>query len=196
MKVAVVGGGAAGFFAAIQVKENYPEAQVILFEKSRRVLQKVSISGGGRCNVTNGCTTIKSLAEGYPRGGKRLKKAFRIFNNQDTQNWFQKRGVPLKTEADNRVFPTSNNSQSIIDCLMKAMQKHHIPIAIGTAVDKITEQQNGLKVYFADGNTKNFDKVIIATGGSPKAKGLDWLADLGHRIAPPVPSLFTFNMPN
>ena len=196
MKVAVIGGGAAGFFSAIQVKENHPTARVVLLEKSKRLLAKVKISGGGRCNVTNGCTSIKQLAEGYPRGGKKLKKVFRLFNNQDTQAWFQQRGVRLKTEADNRVFPISDDSQSIIDCLMKAVQKRYIQIKTGQFVTQIIPEQAHLKLVFRDNSSEVFDKVIVAAGGSPKRSGLEWLEALGHKIETPVPSLFTFNMPS
>lgn len=196
MRVAVIGGGAAGFFSAIQVKENYPNAQVILFEKSKKLLSKVKISGGGRCNVTNGCTTIKTLAEGYPRGGKKLKKAFRAFNNQHTKAWFETRGVHLKTEADNRVFPTSDDSQSIIDCLMKATRRANIQIQTSSMVKQIIPQHEQLQLIFTDSTSRNFDKVIVASGGSPKQRGLAWLEELGHKIEPPVPSLFTFNMPS
>ncbi len=195
MKVAVIGGGAAGFFAAIQVKENHPNAKVILLEKSQKLLAKVKISGGGRCNVTNACESIKILAEGYPRGGKKLKKAFRTFNNQDTKAWFEARGVRLKTEADGRVFPVSDSSQSIIDCLMREVKHKNITIETGKTVTKLEAQQEWWKLIFKDTSTRIFDKVIIATGGSPKRTGLNWLESLGHKIEEPVPSLFTFNMP-
>ena len=117
-KVAVIGGGAAGFFAAISVKENHPNHQVILFEKTSKVLSKVKVSGGGRCNLTHNCRDISDLCNAYPRGGKKLKSLFYQFSTNDTIDWFESRGVPLKTEKDGRVFPVSNNSQSIIDCLI------------------------------------------------------------------------------
>ena len=118
MNVAIIGGGAAGFFAAISVKEANPEAEVIIFEKTNKLLSKVKVSGGGRCNVTNQCASISELVKAYPRGGKQLKKAFGIFNTRHTQNWFEERGVPLVTEPDGRIFPKSNRSQTIIDCLV------------------------------------------------------------------------------
>ncbi len=198
MKVAIIGGGAAGFFAAIQVKTNYPKAAVTLLEKSKKCLAKVKVSGGGRCNVTNGCSTIRELVVGYPRGGRVLKKLFRAFDNYSTQQWFTDRGVALKTEPDNRVFPVSNQSQSIIDCLWKEVQRLGISVELGKGVKNIRELNDGALQLIIKGEAapRIFDKVIVATGGSPKLSGFDWLADLGHHIEPPVPSLFTFNMPN
>ena len=128
MRVAIIGGGAAGFFAAIAAKENHPEAEVTIYEKSTKLLAKVKVSGGGRCNVTNGCTDISTLSRGYPRGEKKLKRAFRIFSTNDTMDWFESRGVPLMIEEDNRVFPVSQDSQSIIDCLIRETKKLHIQI--------------------------------------------------------------------
>jgi len=118
MDIAIIGGGAAGFFSAIQAKENYPHANVVVFEKSKKLLGKVKISGGGRCNVTNACASIAELSAAYPRGGRALKKSFRIFNNKQAMQWFESRGVPLVVQEDACVFPASQNSQSIIDCLV------------------------------------------------------------------------------
>jgi len=196
MKVAIIGGGAAGFFSAINVKENFPNAEVTIFEKSTKVLSKVKISGGGRCNVTNAETSIKELASAYPRGGKQLKKAFAIFSTKDTFNWFESRDVPLVTQPDNCVFPKSQNSQSIIDCFMEEVKRLNIQIKYKTAVENILEIDNTLKLTFSDKTVTHFDKVIVATGGSPRRKGLIWLENLDHKIEDPVPSLFTFNMPN
>jgi len=196
MRVAVIGGGAAGFFAAVNVKDNYPTAEVTLLEKTTKLLAKVSVSGGGRCNVTNGTTSIKELCDGYPRGAKPLKKLFKIFKTTDTKEWFESRGVPLKTEDDNRVFPVSNNSQSIIDCLMQECQKLKIEIRTKANVTKLEPEGDKMVLHFQDESEKVFDKVIIASGGSPKRSGLEWLGELGHQIVDPVPSLFTFNMPS
>ena len=196
MRVGIVGGGAAGFFAAINVKENFPDAEVSLFEKTSKLLSKVKVSGGGRCNVTNGTSSIKELCEGYPRGAKPLKKLFKTFNTIHTREWFKSKGVPLKTEPDNRVFPVSNNSQSIIDCLMDSCQSLDIEILTKTNVLKIKPNGDKITLQFQDDAKVDFDKVIIASGGSPKRAGLSWLDDLGHDIIDPVPSLFTFNMPN
>ncbi len=198
MKIAVIGGGAAGFFAAITVKEHYPEAEVSIFEKSHRLLRKVRISGGGRCNVTNATASIKELLTAYPRGGKVLKKAFRRFSTGDAMHWFEKRGVPLVVQEDNCVFPRSQDSRSIIDCFLREAARLSIKSYTGHGVNAIRTKKNQLELVFSDKNTppQRFHKVIIATGGSPQRKGLDWLEDLGHDIIEPAPSLFTFNIPD
>ncbi len=198
MKIAIIGGGAAGFFAAITVKENYPEAWVVIFEKSNNLLVKVKISGNGRCNVTNGCTSLKELTEAYPRGGKALRKAFRSFNTQHARRWFESRGVPLIIQADQRVFPVSQSSQSIIDCFLREAKRLGIRIETGRDIKSLNSVDGKLKLIFTGptGLPRTFDKVIAATGGSPRREGLAWLEKLGHKIEAPVPSLFTFNMPN
>ncbi len=196
MQIAIIGGGAAGFFSAITAKENHPKAEVFIFEKSKKVLAKVKISGGGRCNVTNGETSIKKLTDAYPRGNKLLKKLFPIFSTKDTIDWFESRGVKLITQADNCVFPRSQDAQSIIDCFLMETKRLGIKIILGKGVKKIIPGKKHLKLNFQnDAPPLSFDKVIVTTGGAPKRKGLIWLEDLGHKIAPPVPSLFTFNMP-
>lgn len=196
MKVAVIGGGAAGFFAAISMKENYPDADVVIYEKSNKLLAKVKVSGGGRCNVTNGCKSIKELTNGYPRGGKSLKKAFNEFDNNSIIQWFEARGVPIYIQDDNRAFPTSNDSQSIIDCLLKQADKLKINIELNRGVVALKPTKDLWTVSFEkDKKPSIFDKVIIASGGSPKKKGLEYLENLGHSIEEPVPSLFTFNVP-
>lgn len=194
MKVAVIGGGAAGFFSAISVKEHHPTAEVDLLEKTNKLLSKVRISGGGRCNVTNGCENVKQLSDGYPRGSKKLKKSFKVFDNKDTWKWFESRGVDLKTELDNRVFPVSDNSQSIIDCLQKEINRLDITIKEKAGVTAIARQANKVSLTI-NGEEILYDKVVVACGGSPKKSGLYWLETLGHKIEDPVPSLFTFNMP-
>ena len=198
MEIAVIGGGAGGFFSAITVKENYPNSVVTIFEKSNHLLSKVKISGGGRCNVTNGCKSIKELSKAYPRGEKFMHKAFQIFNNRDAMQWFESRGVALMIQDDNHVFPTSQNSQSIIDCFISESKRLGIEIVVGCGIKNIEQNDDKLKLEFTDTNIppRIFDKVIVATGGSPKKEGLDWLEKLGHKIEDPVPSLFTFNMPN
>ncbi len=197
MKVAVIGGGAAGFFAAIEAQRNHPQARVVIFEKSRKLLAKVKISGGGRCNVTNGCTTIAELSKAYPRGSRQLKKAFRIFNTAHTMHWFESRGVALVTQPDNCVFPRSQDSQSVIDCFLKEARKLGVQIETGVGVAAVRAAGGCLELQFLRGARapERFDKVIVATGGSPKRSGLEWLEALGHQIEAPVPSLFTFNMP-
>jgi len=199
MKVAVIGGGAAGYFAAISAKTHHPDAKVFLLEKTKKLLAKVKISGGGRCNVTNGCTSIKTLSEAYPRGGKQLKKAFRTFYTKDTMEWFESRGVPLVIQEDGCVFPKAQDSQVIIDCLQKEAHKLDVIVETSKGVQKMEPKSNGqIRCEFIKDahHPAVFDKVIIATGGSPKRSGLAWLEDLGHEIAEPVPSLFTFNMPS
>ena len=198
MNVAIIGGGAAGFFAAIAAKENFPDAKVTIYEKSQKLLSKVKISGGGRCNVTNGCTDIKELALAYPRGGKKLRKAFGKFNTLHTMEWFESRGIPLVIQDDNCVFPVSQDSQSIIDCFFFETKRLGINIKIGCGVKTLLPKNQQWKMDFINSSTESriVDKIIIATGGSPKRSGLEWLEKMGHTIEEPVPSLFTFNMPN
>ncbi|PTM11924.1 MAG: aminoacetone oxidase family FAD-binding enzyme [Bacteroidetes bacterium] len=197
MNIAIIGGGAAGFFAALAASENHPQARVTIFEKSPKLLAKVKVSGGGRCNVTNGCTAIAQLIKAYPRGSRQLKKAFQVFSTQDTMDWFESRGVALVIQEDNCVFPVSQSSQTIIDCFLQECQRLGVDIRTGVGVQAIVPQGEQLELQFlkADQPPQRFDKVVVATGGSPKRSGLDWLAHLGHEIVEPVPSLFTFNMP-
>ncbi len=193
-RVAIIGGGAAGFFSALSVKEHHPDAQVTIFEKSKKVLAKVKISGGGRCNVTNGTRSISELSKAYPRGGKHLKKLFKLFNTSHTMEWFESRGVPLMTQEDNCVFPVSQDSQSIIDCFLNEARRLGISIEINNGITAIKQDGEAIILSHKQGD-QVFDKVIVATGGSPKMSGLEWLQALGHEIVTPVPSLFTFNMP-
>lgn len=198
MEVAIIGGGAGGFFSAITAKENYPNANVVIFEKSSKILSKISISGGGRCNVTNGCRSIKELSKAYPRGEKQLQKAFQIFNTKHAFDWFESRGVPLIIQDDNCVFPKSQKSQSIIDCFLNQINILGIKIELEHGIKAINQINDKLELEFSNDKIppKIFDKVIVATGGSPKREGLEWLEKLNHTIENPVPSLFTFNMPN
>ncbi|HTB30400.1 MAG TPA: NAD(P)/FAD-dependent oxidoreductase [Bacteroidia bacterium] len=194
MDIAVIGGGAAGFFAAISAKTHHPEAKVTIYEKSDKLLAKVRISGGGRCNVTHACFSNSQLVKFYPRGEKQLKKAFAQFTTTDTVNWFESRKVKLKTEEDGRMFPVTDSSQTIINCLMREVQKLDITIHQHQAIMGIEKENNKFKLALREGIVYA-DKVIIASGGSPKDDGFNWLKKLGHTIEPPVPSLFTFNMP-
>ncbi|MEX2478133.1 MAG: NAD(P)/FAD-dependent oxidoreductase [Gracilimonas sp.] len=196
LQVAVIGGGAAGFFAAISAKTDHPEAKVTIYEKSDKLLSKVRISGGGRCNVTHHCFDIRELVKFYPRGERPLKKAFGMFSPTDTVQWFESRGVNLKTESDGRMFPTTDDSQTIINCLMQECQKLGIGIKTKSNIKKIKPLDDGYELGFHRGGKVKVDKVIVATGGSPRRSGFDWLRELGHEIEEPVPSLFTFNMPN
>ena len=194
MRIAIIGGGAAGFMAAITAKLHNGKNEVVLFEKSNKVLAKVKISGGGRCNVTNACFSVSQLIKNYPRGEKFLKNAFPHFHTQDTIDWFESRGVPLKAEADNRMFPISDNSQSIVDCLMNEIDKLGVELKLQSVISKIEKVENQFLLEI-NHQENYFDKVIIATGGSPKLSGFDWINNLQKNIIEPVPSLFTFNIP-
>jgi predicted Rossmann fold flavoprotein len=197
MKIAIIGGGAAGFFAAITAKENQPDARVIIFERSQKLLAKVLMSGGGRCNVTNACDNIEELCKAYPRGGRGLKKAFYIFSNKHAIEWFESRGVPLVIHDDGRVFPASQHSQTIIDCFLQETKRLGVEIKTGEGIKAIRVVGEQLELGFTteEHNPEVFDKVIVATGGSPERLGLEWLEKLDHKIENPVPSLFSFNMP-
>ena len=194
LRVAILGGGAAGFFAAFSVKEHHKDAQVVIFEKSNKILAKVKISGGGRCNVTNACFSASQLSKFYPRGEKEMKKAFSVFQAKDTVEWFEKRGVSLKAESDNRMFPITDDSQTIIDCFLEEAKLKNIQLLKLNPISKITPEKTGYTLHHNE-TREHFDKVIIATGGSPKESGTYWLRQLGLSISPPVPSLFTFNIP-
>ncbi len=193
----VIGGGAAGFFCAINAAIANPKLKITLLEKSSKLLSKVKISGGGRCNVTHQCLDIIAMSKHYPRGEKFLKKAFSQFSVKDTIQWFESRGVHLKTEPDGRMFPVSNSSQSIVDCLLSEAAKYKIDIKLNIAVQSITKTENHftLSTNTANNNILKADYVCVACGGFPKAEMFDWLKQLGHSVENPVPSLFTFNMP-
>ena len=196
MKVAVIGGGAAGFFAAVNVMEKYPMATVVIFEKSSSLLSKVKISGGGRCNITNAAKSVNELSKAYPRGEKFLKKLFTQFHNFDAMSWFQERGLPLVVQSDNCVFPASQNAQSVIDCFLNLCNKYQIGIKLSHHVVAIKSVSDKLEIAFQQDAQRNqiFDYVIVTTGGSPKSQGLDWLKTLGHHISEPVPSLFSLSI--
>jgi predicted Rossmann fold flavoprotein len=193
--VAVIGGGAAGFFAAISAKTNHPKDEVVIYEKSSKVLSKVKISGGGRCNVTHACFNNKELASKYPRGENYLRKSFEQFNAKDTIDWFNKRGVLMKTYSDGCIFPLSNDSQTIINCFLNEADKLGIKILMNSSIQKIEKLEDGFLLHTLNSSVKA-DKIVIAMGGQPKKSSMLWLEELGHTIIEPVPSLFTFNMPN
>jgi predicted Rossmann fold flavoprotein len=196
LHIVVVGGGAAGFMGGITAAESFPNAQVTILEKNKAVLSKVRISGGGRCNVTNAAATLPLLCAGYPRGAKFLRPLFEKFNNKDTIEWFEKRGVALKTEPDGRLFPTTDRSETIIDCLLNAAQKCGIEVKTNCAAQKITQTPTGtFAIETAEKNTIYADRVLVTSGGHPQPTGYDWLTELGLNIATPTPSLFTFNVP-
>lgn len=195
MLFAVIGGGASGFMAALTAAENHPNDKVIIFEKSREVLSKVRISGGGRCNVTHQPSSPTSFAKNYPRGQSFLKKILTQFDATDTMRWFESRGVRLKTEPDGRVFPQTNSSQTIIQCLLKQADRLGVEIRTGVSVKNFEIIDNQFLLHLHNDAPLKVDRLIVATGGSPKMQGFDWLTQHGHDVAPPVPSLFTFNTP-
>ena len=194
MKIAVIGGGAAGFFAALSCKNHNSNAQVVLLEKTKKLLAKVKVSGGGRCNVTNSCLSISALSRNYPRGERFLKKAFCQFYTKDTIEWFESRQVNLKAEPDNRMFPVTDDSQTIIDCLLSETRRLGIEIRNESTVSEILKYKEGFSLDVGNEKIK-VDKVIVTTGGNSKLASYQWLQDLGHKIEQPIPSLFTFNMP-
>jgi len=190
----VIGGGAAGFFCAINAAKE-KGLKVILLEKSSKLLSKVKISGGGRCNVTHACFSIAEMSNKYPRGKQFVKKTFHQFFTKDTIEWFENHGVPLKAEADGRMFPTTDSSQTIIDCLLNEAGKKHVEIRMNAEVKEIKKEKGQFKIRLSQDRYLHADFVTIACGGYPKSSSFDWLKDLGHSIEEPVPSLFTFNIP-
>jgi predicted Rossmann fold flavoprotein len=186
----IVGGGAAGFFSAINIVERNPKAKVAILERGAEVLGKVRISGGGRCNVTHACFEPNELVKFYPRGEKELRGPFHQFCSGDTIEWFERHGVALKIEDDGRMFPVSNSSQTIIDCFLKATQQLGIKVLTGQSVQSIFKKDNYWKI---DTQNQNYqaENLILATGSNPKI--WEMLQEFGHAIIPPVPSLFTFN---
>lgn len=192
----VVGGGAAGFFAAINAARLAPGKKVVIIEKSSKVLAKVKVSGGGRCNVTHACFDNRELVNFYPRGGKELRGAFSRFNPTQTVEWFKERGVELKTESDGRMFPVSNSSETIVNCLLLEASKLGVSILMQKEVLEINKTSSGFSVLINNQELILCSKIIIATGGSAKDAGYNFIQQIGHKIIPPVPSLFTFNIPN
>lgn len=194
-RLLVIGGGAAGFFCAVNAARMNPALEVIIVEKSSKLLSKVRVSGGGRCNVTHSCFSIAEMIKKYPRGESFLKKAFHHFFTTDTIAWFKERGVELKTEADGRMFPVSNSSETIVDCLMKEANKYGVEILMNREVGELSMVNSRYAIKFKDDSKLAADFVCIASGGYPKLAQFDWLKKLGHSIEEPVPSLFTFNIP-
>jgi predicted Rossmann fold flavoprotein len=189
--IIIVGGGAAGFFTAINIVEKNPKLKVAILERGSEVLSKVRISGGGRCNVTHACFEPNELVKFYPRGEKELRGPFHQFCSGDTVEWFSNHGVELKIEADGRMFPVSNSSQTIIDCFLQATQKLGITVLTGQSVQSIFKKDNFWKIETQNENYIT-EKLILATGSNPKI--WEMLQTFGHAIVNPVPSLFTFNI--
>lgn len=196
-RLAIIGGGAAGFFAAIRAAELDPRAEVWLFEKSPEFLAKVSISGGGRCNVTHHCFDVDRLVQNYPRGGRELIGPFHRFQPRDTVAWFESRGVMLKTEEDGRMFPVTDRSSSIVECLMREAERVGVRLRRSLGAREIQRDTQGkFAITFSSGECMRADRVLLATGGNKATAGYRLAAALGHTIVPPVPSLFTFNVPD
>ena len=205
-QLVVIGGGAAGFFCAVNAARLYPDLSVIILEKTSKLLSKVKVSGGGRCNVTHACYSIAEMTRFYPRGASFLKQAFHHFFTTDTIAWFAERGVVLKTEADGRMFPVSNSSQTIIDCLLNEVDRYGVEIRVKAEVQQINIVPEGtnsptkisqrkFSLQLTNENAIDADLLCIACGGFPKAEMFQWLKNTGHHFSSPVPSLFTFNMP-
>ncbi|MFD2036003.1 NAD(P)/FAD-dependent oxidoreductase [Belliella marina] len=192
LKIGIIGAGAAGYFAAIHAAN--ANTQVTILEKTSKSLAKVKISGGGRCNVTHAAFEIAHLIKNYPRGEKFLKKTFRHFAVTDTIDWFESRGVNLKVESDGRMFPVSDNSESIIQALVGEASKKNIKVQYNFTVNKIEFLDNQFWVH-SNQYKESFDRLIICTGGAPKVSGFNFIQELGHEISEPIPSLFTFNTP-
>ena len=217
--IAIVGGGAAGFFAAITAAEASPDCVVTIYEATAHLLAKVKVSGGGRCNVTHACFEPRDLVRRYPRGGRELLGAFSRWQPRDTVEWFERRGVQLKTEDDGRMFPITDNSQTIIDCLMGAAQKAGVvirtncgvksvegraparpgveradPSALGEKTNALGSTRSTFKLHLTTGETIAADRLLLATGGNKAGAGFVIAAQFGHTIEPPVPSLFTFHV--
>ena len=222
LHIAIIGGGAAGFFAAIEAKRNFPHADITIFEKNSKVLAKVEITGGGRCNLTNSFEEISDLKQAYPRGHKLMKRLFKRFDYQHAFNWFEENGVPLVTQEDQCVFPQSQDSHSIIDCLVNTAKRLGVKIQCNHQLTAITELEDerlllDFKFSKEKGNLSGassasfqkassashpvseirqiaFHRVAITTGGHSKMENFKHLSDLGHAIEQPIPSLFTFNI--
>jgi len=181
MRTAIVGGGAAGFFLAINLKEMAPEMEVTVMERSRRLLAKVEVSGGGRCNCTNSFQYVTDLSSVYPRGHRLLKRLFKGFGPLDAYQWFERHGVRLVTQEDGCVFPASQDAHTIIDCFLREARRHQVEIRTQVKVGSL-------------GELSGYDFVVVCTGGSPRIEGLQWLAEAGHEVVQPVPSLFSLSI--
>ena len=195
MDIAIIGGGAAGFMAAIVARRTNPASKVTIFERAQKVLAKVEITGGGRCNVTNSFAAITDMKQAYPRGHKLMKRLMKTFSHEDTYRWFEQHGVALVTQEDECVFPKAQDSHAIINCLVRQANELGVTICCRHRLVNIHRMEDGkLKLEFENGSYRVFHRTIITTGGSPNGRGLQYLAQLGHDIEPPVPSLFTFNI--
>lgn len=196
LDVLVIGAGAAGCFSAIKASENFKQAKIVILERSAKPLAKVRISGGGRCNVTNVISDPEELSKHYPRGERFLKKAFYQFSSSDMKTWLESRNVPLKLYPDGCYFPVSNDSQTIIDCFLNELKKNGVQLLLNQRVEEIKKLDSGLFEIRTPEDVFHSKAVIVTTGGQPKISGFELLKGFDLKIVPPVPSLFTFNMPN
>jgi len=193
-KIAIVGGGAAGFFAAITCAEANPANEISIYERGSEFLSKVRISGGGRCNVTHACFDARAMSERYPRGERALISPLHRFSTSDTVTWFERRGVRLKTEEDGRMFPITDSSGTVIDCLLYETRAAGVRLFTRKGVDAVRRTKHGFELEFAGGKTTVCDRLLLATGGTRSAIGGQIAQSLGHELAPPVPSLFSFHV--
>ena len=193
--IIVIGGGASGFFAAINAAIHFPNVKVSIIEKTNKLLSKVRVSGGGRCNVTHDCFDTKELIKNYPRGYRELQQVFAQFSVTDTIEWFAKRGVKLKVESDGRLFPESNSSETIINCFLSEVQKYNIDINLSEEIGSIKKIDDNLLEVTTTKGVYQTDAVICSIGGHNQTKNYDFLKDCGHTIDPLIPSLFTLNLP-
>lgn len=193
-KIAIVGGGAAGFFAAIACAEANPASEVSIYERGSEFLTKVRISGGGRCNVTHACFDARAMSERYPRGERALISPLHRFSTSDTIAWFESRGVKLKTEEDGRMFPVTDSSQTVIDCLVDAAKASGVRLFTRKGVEAVRKNAAGFELKFSSGGTTNCDQLLLATGGTRSNIGAEIARSLGHTLLPAVPSLFSFHV--
>jgi predicted Rossmann fold flavoprotein len=193
-RIAIVGGGAAGFFAAITCAEANPQNEVSIYERGSEFLTKVRISGGGRCNVTHACFEPRSMSERYPRGERALISPLHRFSASDTVAWFERRGVRLKTEEDGRMFPVTDSSGTVIDCLLYEARTAGVRLLARKGVDAVRRTEDGFELQLAGGKTAVCDRLVLATGGTRSVSGGQIAESLGHALAPPVPSLFSLHV--
>ncbi len=191
--IVVVGAGASGFFAALSAKKKHPNSSVTIIEKNAAILSKVKVSGGGRCNTTHACFEPKQLIKNYPRGEKELLGPLYIFQPQDTIDWFEARGVKLKAEEDGRMFPKTDKSETIINCLVEEAHRLGVEVQTKQKIEAISKKEKGFELFMKAGFCVSCDNLILATGSAQD--GHKWAKELGHSIIAPVPSLFTFNIP-
>jgi predicted Rossmann fold flavoprotein len=192
----VIGGGAAGFFGALRAAEQKPGIKILILEKTNKLLSKVKVSGGGRCNVTHSEFDPIALSSHYPRGEKPLRTVFKTFHARDTVEWFESKNVELKREGDGRMFPITDNSQTIINCFLREALDHKIKIEMGRSVSSIHEDTNGFNITCVDGSSYRAQKILVASGGNANVESYRYIEALGHTIISPIPSLFTFNDPS